>query len=72
MVATFELDDKEFVVKNGCNGLYTAILIPIKDRNQEIIEISMKKLHFFRCQPIDSEVLIDRKNRKWEVARFEL
>ena len=71
IVSTFELDEDEFSIKKGCNELYAAVLIPKKGRNQEVMESAMKKLHFFRSQPIDKEVLVDGKYREWEVARFE-
>ncbi|MBR3797395.1 MAG: hypothetical protein IKK36_00580 [Bacteroidales bacterium] len=70
MVSSFKLDDEEFVIVKGSNGLYAAILIPERDRNQEIIESSMEHLHFCRIKSADENVIADDKNRKWISLRF--
>jgi hypothetical protein len=69
--ATFPIPDELFVIKEGYHNLFAAVLVALTDDNVDIIENSMWKLGFFRSQPTDSQLLIDRKNREWIDLRFE-
>jgi len=70
MISTYPLDDKQFVIDKGHNGMYAAILISVIENNIDIIEEAMLKLDFFRSKPTDEKLLCDRKGRKWIDLRF--
>ncbi|MBO7561656.1 MAG: hypothetical protein J6T04_02070 [Bacteroidales bacterium] len=71
IVKTFPIDETQFVIKEGSHGLYAAILVALTDDNVDIIEQAMEDKGFFRSQPTDEKLLLDRKNRTWIDVRFE-
>ena len=71
MISTYPLDAKQFVIDEGHNGMYAAILISVIENNIDVIEEAMHKLGFFRSKPTDEKLLCDRKGRKWIDLRFE-
>ena len=68
---TYKIPVEHFLIVNGENGLYAAILVALTDDNVDIIEKEMESQGFFRAQPTDNQILEDRKNRKWIDIRFE-
>lgn len=71
ITSTFPISDKQFIIKEGHNGMYAAILVSLVEDNVEIIEKAMNKLGYFRSNPTDERLLCDKKNRKWIDLRFE-
>lgn len=71
ITSTFPIPEENFIIQNGHNGLYAAILVALTDDNIDIIENAMSQKGFFRSQPTDEQLLMDRKNRKWIDIRFE-
>lgn len=71
ITSTFPISDKQFIIKEGHNGMYAAILASLVEDNVEIIEKAMNKLGYFRSNPTDERLLCDKKNRKWIDLRFE-
>ena len=67
---TYPISEEQFVIVEGHNGMFTAILTSLIENNVEIIEEAMLKLGFFRCKPTD-KTLQDSKSRKWIDLRFE-
>ena len=71
IIDTFPISEEQFKIKEGCHGLYAAILVALADDNLDIIEQAMENKGFFRGQPTNDQLLYDRKNRKWIDVRFE-
>lgn len=71
IIQTFPINEEQFKIVNGSHGLFAAILVSLADDNVDIIEHVMEDKGFFRSKPTDSQLLIDRKNRKWVDVRFE-
>ena len=71
ILSTYPLSEEQFIIMEGHNGMYAAILASLVENNVEIIEQSMLKLGFFRSKPTDEKLLCDKKNRKWVDLRFE-
>lgn len=71
IISTYPISEEQFLIKEGEHGLYAAILIALTDDNADIIEYAMESQGFFRSQPTNEQLLIDRKNRAWLDMRFE-
>lgn len=46
-------------------------MVALTDDNIDIIEGAIERKGFFRSQPTNDKLLVDRKNRKWLDVRFE-
>lgn len=71
IISTYPLSQEQFIIREGHNGMYAAILASLVENNVEVIEKAMLKLGFFRSKPTDDKLLCDKKNRKWIDLRFE-
>ena len=71
MFSTYPLNEEQFIIIEGHNGMYVAILASLIENNVEIIEKAMQKLGFFRSKPTVDKLLDDIKGRKWIELRFE-
>ena len=71
IISTYPLSQEQFIIREGHNGMYAAILASLVENNVEVIEKAMFKLGFFRSKPTDDKLLYDKKNRKWIDLRFE-
>ena len=71
IIHTYPISEEQFLIKEGEHGLYAAILIALEDDNADIIEYAMESQGFFRSQPTNEQLLIDRKKRVWLDMRFE-
>lgn len=71
ILSTYPLSEEQFIIIEGHNGMYAAILASLVENNIEIIEEAMKKLGYFRSKPTDEKLLCDIKGRKWIDLRFE-
>lgn len=71
MLSTYPLNEEQFIIIEGHNGMYVAILASLIENNVEIIEKAMQKLGFFRSKPTVDKLLDDIKGRKWIELRFE-
>ena len=71
ILSTYPLSEEQFIIKEGHNGMYAAILVSVIDNNIEVIENAMLKLGFFRSKPTDEKLLCDLKQRNWADLRFE-
>ena len=68
---TFPIDESQFVIKDGNDGLYATVLVANTDDNVDIIEQAMEDKGFYRSQPATDKLLYDSKHREWLVIRFE-
>lgn len=68
---TFPIDESQFAISQSSHGFNVSILVALADDNLDIIENIMERKGFFRCQPNEDKLLVDRKNRKWLDVRFE-
>ena len=71
ILSTYPISEEQFIIREGHNGMYAAILASLVENNVEVIESAMLKLGFFRSKPTDEKLLTDIKNRKWIDLRFE-
>ena len=68
---TFPIDESQFVIKDGNDGLYATVLVANTDDNVDIIEQALEDKGFYRSQPATDKILYDSKHREWLDIIFE-
>ena len=72
IINTFEIDEKQFVITEDEGGPLISVLIALCDDNVEVMEAAMQTQWYFKENSPCTQLLEDRKGRRWMNVRFKI